>query len=99
MKEGICADLLLPTHEGCCRGVQGWDPSRDPQGQQGFLGGVVASQGRLGVELLGYKLAGHQGQQGECWDNGTGTYSYGQGAHCFILVQEDMVFQKGSPQT
>lgn len=32
IKEGLCGDLLLPTHEGCCRGLQGWDPSRDTQG-------------------------------------------------------------------
>lgn len=65
VKEGLCVGLLLPTHEGCYRGVQGWDPSRDPQGQQESLGAVVAWQGHLGVELLGYRLAGHQGQRGE----------------------------------
>lgn len=99
MKEALCGDLLLPTHEGCCRGVQGWDPSRDPQGQQGSLRAVVTWQGHLEVELLEYRLAGHHGQWGEWWDNGAGTPSHGQRAHCFVSVQENMAFQRGSQQT
>lgn len=59
LKEGLCGDLLL-----CSRGVQFWDPPRDPQGQQGSLGGAGTPLG------VGYRPAGHQGQRGEWWDSG-----------------------------
>lgn len=61
---GFVWDLLLPTHKGCP--VLG--STQRPTGTTGIPG---RSSGSTGTPLgVGYRRAGHQGQQGEWWNKG-----------------------------